>query len=271
MLINLKPLAERGASATRGDPPAAAAAREGGGHHALHAAGAGPHHRGPRQPHAVPVHARGRGSGRARAWVPRLVERLRALPQLADVASDLQDQGLQAYVDIDRDTAGRLGVTPAAIDNALYNAFGQRLISTIFTQTNQYRVVLEVKPEFRSGPAALEDIYVDRVDRRRRCRCPAIAQRDRAAPRRSRSTTSASSRRRPLVQPRARRLARRRGRRDRAAAAGDRPAGQRADALPGRGARVPGLARQHAAADPRRDRRRCTSCSACSTRATSTR
>jgi multidrug efflux pump len=94
------------------------------------------------------------------AWVPKLVERLRSLPQLADVASDLQDQGLQAYVDIDRATAGRLGVTPAAIDNALYNAFGQRLISTIYTQTSQYRVVLEVKPEFQKGMDALEDIYV---------------------------------------------------------------------------------------------------------------
>ena len=66
-------------------------------------------------------------------WVPRLVERLSRLPDLTDVASDLQDQGLQAYVDIDRDSAGRLGITPAAIDTALYNAFGQRLISTIFT------------------------------------------------------------------------------------------------------------------------------------------
>ncbi|MEK7877836.1 MAG: efflux RND transporter permease subunit, partial [Pseudomonadota bacterium] len=94
------------------------------------------------------------------AWVPRLVERLRELPQLADVASDLQEEGLQAYVDIDRATASRVGVTPGAIDNALYNAFGQRLISTIFTQTSQYRVVLEVKPEFRQGPAALENIYV---------------------------------------------------------------------------------------------------------------
>jgi multidrug efflux pump len=93
-------------------------------------------------------------------WVPRLIERLRGLPQLADVAGDLQDEGLQAYVEIDRATASRLGVTPGAIDNALYNAFGQRLISTIFTQTSQYRVVLEVKPEFRQGPAALEDIYV---------------------------------------------------------------------------------------------------------------
>jgi multidrug efflux pump len=93
-------------------------------------------------------------------WVPRLVDRLRRSAVLADVASDLQDGGLQAYVDIDRATASRFGITPAIIDNALYNAFGQRLVSTIFTQTNQYRVVLEVKPEFQLGPTALENIYV---------------------------------------------------------------------------------------------------------------
>src|SRR5438132_5828467 len=93
-------------------------------------------------------------------WTQRVVDKLSALPQVMDVASDLQDQGLQAYVTIDRDTAGRLGITPAAIDNALYNAFGQRLISTIFTQANQYRVVLEVKPAFGAGPTALNDIYV---------------------------------------------------------------------------------------------------------------
>jgi len=94
-------------------------------------------------------------------WVPRLLERLRRIPQLADVVSDQQDQGLQAYVEIDRATASRLGVTTGAIDNALYNAFGQRLISTIFTQTSQYRVVLEVTPEFQGGPAALDDLYVN--------------------------------------------------------------------------------------------------------------
>jgi multidrug efflux pump len=93
-------------------------------------------------------------------WVPRLVERLSGLSSLTDVASDLQDQGLQAYVDIDRDSAGRLGITPMAIDTALYNAFGQRLISTIFTQATQYRVVLEVKPEFRLTPDALKEIRV---------------------------------------------------------------------------------------------------------------
>ncbi len=93
-------------------------------------------------------------------WVPKLIERLQALPQLADVASDLQDKGLQAWVEIDRSAASRLGVSTAAIDNALYNAYGQRLISTIFTQATQYRVVLEVKPEFRSSPAAIANLYV---------------------------------------------------------------------------------------------------------------
>jgi multidrug efflux pump len=94
-------------------------------------------------------------------WVPKLVDRLRQIPQLADVVSDQQDQGLQAYVDIDRATASRLGVTTGAIDNALYNSFGQRLISTIFTQTSQFRVVLEVTPEFQGGLAALDDVYVN--------------------------------------------------------------------------------------------------------------
>ncbi len=93
-------------------------------------------------------------------WVPKLVERVRELPQVADVASDLMDKGLQAYVEIDRATASRLGVTTAAIDNALYNAFGQRLISTIYTQSSQYRVVLEVQPAFSAGPEALHDLYV---------------------------------------------------------------------------------------------------------------
>ena len=93
-------------------------------------------------------------------WPPKLVDRLSRLPQLRDVASDLQDHGLQAALIIDRNTASRLGVTPAMIDNTLYSAFGQRIVSTIFTQTNQYRVVLEVKPEFQVGPKALSDIYV---------------------------------------------------------------------------------------------------------------
>ncbi len=93
-------------------------------------------------------------------WAPRLVERLRGRPELRDVASDQQDQGLETSVRIDRNTAARLGITPQMIDDALSHAFGQRQFSTIFTPLNQYRVVLEVKPEFRQDPAALNQIYL---------------------------------------------------------------------------------------------------------------
>jgi len=93
-------------------------------------------------------------------WSNRLLERLRLLPELSEAVSDLQDQGLQAYVRIDREAVGRLGVSVAAIDNTLYNAFGQRLISTIFTQSNQYRVVLEVAPRQGLGLGALDRLYV---------------------------------------------------------------------------------------------------------------
>ncbi len=93
-------------------------------------------------------------------WVPRLVDALAALPELADVTSDLQDRGLQAFVDIDRDSAARLGVSLAAIDQALYSAFGQRQVTTIFTQANQYRVVLEVTPRHALGPASIGAIRV---------------------------------------------------------------------------------------------------------------
>jgi multidrug efflux pump len=93
-------------------------------------------------------------------WVPKLLERFAALPVLEHVTSDLQDKGLVAYVEIDRDAAARLGVSVAAVDNALYNAFGQRLISTIFTQSSQYRVVLEMKPELANGLAAFDSLWV---------------------------------------------------------------------------------------------------------------
>jgi len=93
-------------------------------------------------------------------WVPRFVDALHTLPQLRDVADDLQSNGLQTVLQIDRDAAARLGVTNSAIDEALYDAFGQRLVSTIFTQSSQYRVVLEVAPQFQVGPQALSHIYV---------------------------------------------------------------------------------------------------------------
>jgi multidrug efflux pump len=94
------------------------------------------------------------------AWAKRLVNRLKALPQLRDVATDEQLNGLQTRLAIDRPTASRLGITPQMIDATLYDAFGQREIATLFTQVNQYHVVLEALPEFRLTPASLRDIYI---------------------------------------------------------------------------------------------------------------
>src|SRR5207248_6813730 len=93
-------------------------------------------------------------------WSQRLLEKLRASPQLLDVASNQQTGGLQADLVIDRDTASRLGILPAAIDNTLYDAFGQRQVSTIYTQLNQYHVVMEVNPQFQQDPADLNNLYV---------------------------------------------------------------------------------------------------------------
>src|SRR5438132_1492691 len=93
-------------------------------------------------------------------WSPRLLQKLRTLPDLRDVNTDQQDKGLEAQLIIDRDTAARLGVAAADIDNALYDAFGQRQVSIMYRQLNQYHVVMEVAPEFARSPEALENIYV---------------------------------------------------------------------------------------------------------------
>src|SRR2546430_7773670 len=90
-------------------------------------------------------------------WTPRFMEKLNALPELRDVASDQLNQGLLASLAIDRDTASRLGILPADIDNTLYDAYGQRQVSTIFTQLNQYHVVLEVDPQFQQDPDRSEE------------------------------------------------------------------------------------------------------------------
>ncbi len=95
-----------------------------------------------------------------RTWVPKMLESMQKSKLLADVTSDQQNAGLQLSVHIDRDTAARLGVTPADIDAALYDAFGQRQVATMYTQRNQYRVVLEVPPELRKNPDALGKIFV---------------------------------------------------------------------------------------------------------------
>jgi multidrug efflux pump len=93
-------------------------------------------------------------------WAGKLVAQLKRHPALRDVASDLQNGGLSAYLTIDRATAGRYGITPATVDNALYDAFGQRIVSTIFTQSNQYRVILEAAPSVQRTLSALDSIYL---------------------------------------------------------------------------------------------------------------
>jgi multidrug efflux pump len=93
-------------------------------------------------------------------WAPQLVERMKQIPELRDVASDQQNNGLGLLVNIDRDTAGRLGITPQNVDDALYDAFGQRQVSTIYTQTNQFHVILEVEPQYQQNASALQDMYV---------------------------------------------------------------------------------------------------------------
>jgi len=93
-------------------------------------------------------------------WVPKFIAKLQSLPMLRDVASDQQNGGLQATLVIDRSTASRFGITPAMIDNTLYDAFGQRQVSIMFTQLNQYRVVLEIKPDLQQNPEELKNIYI---------------------------------------------------------------------------------------------------------------
>jgi multidrug efflux pump len=92
--------------------------------------------------------------------VPKLIDRLQQLPELTDVTSDYLNQGLAAYIEIDRATAARFGITPATIDNALYDAFGQRIVSTVFTQSSQYRVILETQPEMQQTLDSLRSIYL---------------------------------------------------------------------------------------------------------------
>ena len=94
------------------------------------------------------------------SWAPRLLAKLRTLPELRDQNSDQQDKGLQARLVIDRDTASRLGITPQTLDNALYDAFGQRQVSTMYRALNQYHVVMEVAPQFQQTPEALQNIYL---------------------------------------------------------------------------------------------------------------
>jgi multidrug efflux pump len=159
--INLKPLDERD------DRVQTVISRlqkrwTGPGRRALPAADPGSDHRYHRQPHPVSSPA-GQLAGCAQQLGAAAADRLQALPQLSDVSSDWQDKGLAAYINVDRDSASRLGISMADVDNALYNAFGQRLISTIYTQANQYRVVLE-HDTGTPGLAALDNIRLTSSD-----------------------------------------------------------------------------------------------------------
>ena len=104
--------------------------------------------------------------GQLELWAGRLIDALRREPTLQDVATDLQSGGMRADIAIDRDTASRFGINARTVDDALYSAFGQRQVSTIFTQLNQYHVVLEVKPEYRRNPDSLANLYVPASDGR---------------------------------------------------------------------------------------------------------
>ncbi|WP_455845558.1 MdtB/MuxB family multidrug efflux RND transporter permease subunit [Pantoea agglomerans] len=94
------------------------------------------------------------------SWTPKMIAALQQRPEFNGVVSNLQDQGRVAYVELNRDKAARYGITAADVDTALYNSFGQRLVSTIFTQANQYRVVLEVAPQYQQSPASFDDVYL---------------------------------------------------------------------------------------------------------------
>ena len=112
-----------------------------------------------------------------RNWVngrTKLMEKLKTLPELRDIATDQQNQAAMANLVIDRDTASRMGISMSAVDNTLYDAYGQRLVSIMFTQLNQYHVVLEVDPSFRDDPDSLQEHLRAGHDR------PSAAQRDRA-------------------------------------------------------------------------------------------
>ena len=136
-------------------------ARQVAGRAAVPAGGAGYPRRRPAEQRAVPVHAaRRRSLAELNDWAPKITAALEKLRQLTDVNSDQQQHGLETDLVIDRPTAARLGLTTSQIDNTLYDAFGQRQVSVIYTARNQYHVVMEVAPQFWQSPDMLKQIYV---------------------------------------------------------------------------------------------------------------
>ena len=203
-------------------------------------------------------------------WAPILEQAMQKLPELQDVASDQQIAAPHIAIEIDRDAASRLGLSPSLIDQTLYDAFGQRQVATIYTSTNQYKVILEVQPRVpERSDRAVEAL------RRRPERRAGAAQHLRAFHHEGRAADGQPPGPVPggdaVVQPGARRGARPGGRHDPGDAARAARAGHARTAVPGHGAGLPGVAVLDAAAASRRRSSSSTSCSACSTRATSTR
>ena len=173
-------------------------------------------------------------------WTPKVLQRLGEIKAIVDVASDLQPNGRSVMVDVDRANAARFGITPAIVDNALYDAYGQRIISTIFTQSNQYRVIMDIDPKMTRSMKSLEFALpaFGGVDHR-----PDAARRSRQFHGQDRALANLALEAVPgddhLVQPRAGRFARPGGRRDRRRACRDRSAAELRRQLPGRGAGFP--------------------------------
>ena len=182
--------------------------------------------------------------------VPPLVDQLRTLPELRDVSSDMQNEGLQASLEIDRATASRLGITPQMIDDTLYDAFGQRQVSTIFMQVNQYRVVLEVKPGLSGQPVRSRRDLSPRRERR-----PGAVERDRAIVRNDGAARhqppGAVPRGHAFVQHGAGRFTGGSVEGDRRSHGADGAPRKHPGRFPGNGRRLPFLAVQRATADPR--------------------
>ena len=179
-------------------------------------------------------------------WVPKLLAKLQAIPELRDVATDQQNAGLEAHLVLDRTTASRLGITPQQLDDALYDAFGQRQVSTIFTQLNQYRVVLEVDPEFQTHPDDLRTIYLKSAEGG-----SGSARRVHGRPHAQRAAhdqpPGAVPGRHDLVQPRAEGVAGRGRPRDRAGEGRARAAGEHPGVVPGDREGLRRVADEHAA------------------------
>ena len=162
MFVALKPLAERKVVGRRGDRAAAAASwRVVPGATLFLQAVQDIRVGGRAEQRAVSVHAAGPTTWtNCNDWAPKIAAALQTRPELADVNTDQQDKGLETDLVIDRDTAARLGITVSQIDNTLYDAFGQRQVSTIYIARNQYHVVMEVAPRYWQNPETLKDVYV---------------------------------------------------------------------------------------------------------------